>query len=317
MSIRVGAYTPLPITWKHPLRDLPRRLRIIERPTFTESNWDFWNLRRTEREAVLARETWLCVEEDCEDHDRDQAFVRLMERVRSATLGFQLWLPKGWDGIVIAAEQVREFFQVQRVDLVEPYAMPRWGRVLSVEKANPAELGPLIDGTITALESGSVPLMNPFQFLEIGLQTAFNHRNGGGLFWTFGIDGLLGGAGGQDVFAARLCRLLGSGTRVFPEDWAGRIPVYTVGEVAKEIFGFRNRLSHGLMILEKHRKSIEFKFEPAELAYLRVEDWTQKALILESALFVLLAALRRVITTGHLELMKDQRVWSRWLDSPA
>jgi hypothetical protein len=71
------------------------------------------------------------------------------------------------------------------------------------------------------------------------------------------------------------------------------------------------------MILEKHRKNIEFKFEPAELAYLRVEDWSQHTLIVESALFVLLAALRKVITSGYLQRMKDQRLWARWLDSPA
>jgi len=108
---------------------------------------------------------------------------------------------------------------------------------------------------------------------------------------------------------------LGSETKVFPVDWAGRCPVYTVGDMAKD--GFRNQLSHGLIILEKHRKTIEFEFEPADLAYLRVEDWTQRTLIVGSALLVLLTALRKVITAGYLERMKDQRLWGRWLDSPA
>src|SRR5205823_50710 len=156
--------------------------------------------------------------------------------------------------------------------------MSQWGKMMSIEKLNPDELGPLVEGTLLAFESGSVPLINPFQFLEIGLQMAFNHMVGGALFWTFGLDGLLA-AGGQNVFSRRLKRLLGDGCLVFPEDWAGRRPVYTVGEVSKDIFEFRNQLSHGLTILEKHRKPVDFRFEPPELAYLAVEKWTQTTLI--------------------------------------
>jgi hypothetical protein len=213
--------------------------------------------------------------------------------------------------------QVRNGLHVDSVEFVEPYPMLQWGKMISTGKLNPDYLGPLVEGTFTALESGSVPLVNPFQFLEIGLQTAFNHAIGGALFWTFGLDGLLGNAGGQDVFCARLNRLLGADTLIFPEDWAGRRPVYKVGEVSKDIFGFRNQLSHGQMILEKHRKPIDFKFEPPELAYLSIEKWTQTTLIVESALFTLLASLKKVITAGYLERMEDQRTWGRWLDSPA
>jgi hypothetical protein len=304
------------VPWKHPLREITRGIRIIEKPVFHETDWTIWNLRRTEESDALERSHWLCIEEECEYHERDQVLALIQTRLRTAMLGFQLWEPKGWDGIIIHAE-VRKGLHVNSVGFAEPYPMLQWGKMVSTERLNPDSLSPLVEGTLAAFESGSVPLMNPFQFLEIGLQTAFNHTIGGALFWTFGLDGLLGNAGGQDAFCARLNRLLGADTLIFPEDWAGRRPVYKVSDVSKDIFGFRNQLSHGQMILEKHRKPIDFKFEPPELAYLSIEKWTQTTLIVEGALFTLLAALNKVITTGYLERMKDQRIWGRWLDSPA
>jgi hypothetical protein len=316
VTIRVAGFTPLRAPWKHPLREISRGIRIIEKPVFDETDWRFWNLRRTEETDALERSHWLSIEEECQYHERDRVLARIQITLRTAVLAFQLWAPKGWDGVIIHA-QVRDGLHVDSVVFAEPYVMSKWGKMVNAEALNPGELATLVEGTLTAFESRSVPLVNPFQFLEIGLQTAFNHAIGGALFWTFGLDGLLGNAGGQEVFCARLNRLLGADTLIFPVDWAGRRPVYKVGDVSKDIFAFRNQLSHGQMILEKHRKPIDFKFEPPELAYLAIEKWTQTTLIVESALFTLLASLKRIITEGYLERMKDQRIWSGWLDSPA
>ena len=192
--------------------------------------------------------------------------------------------------------------------------MSHWGKMMDFRKLDPSELAPLVEGTMTALESKSVPVMNPFQFFEIGLQTAFNHVRAGALLWTAGLDGLLA-AEKQRWFAPRLIRLLGKATRVFPEDWVGRRPRYTVENVAASVFDLRNLIAHGKEILEKYRAPIEFEFEPPELAHLAVEKWTYETLLYESALFTLIAALRKIITGGHVEMMKDKRAWERWLDS--
>jgi hypothetical protein len=317
VTIRVAAFTPIHARWPYPLREITRGIRVVEKPVFDEQNWDFWNLRRTEIRDALERSHWLCIESECEYQNRDSVLTKMQTDLRNAMLGFQLWAPIGWDGIIILAESSDgAVWRVDSVSIPEAYPRSQWGRMIAIEKLNPDELGPLVEGTLLAFESKSVPLMNPFQFLEIGLQTASNHVIAGALFWTIGLDGLLGAAGGQDLFAKRLARLLGADTRILPECWAGRLPVYTVGEMAKDIFGLRNQLSHGSEILEKYRKPISFKFELPELAYLAIEKWTQTTLIVESALFVLLAALRKVITAGYMERMKDQRLWSRWLDSP-
>lgn len=317
MPIRVASFTPLRVHWPQSLCTITRDIQIIEKPTFNENSWPFWNLRRTEENEALGRSHWLCIESECEWHERHEVLERTEITLRNGMLGFQLWGPKGWDGIIINARcadggQVN----VESVTFAEPYPMSQWGKVMDIKKLDTAELAPLVEGTLAALESRSVPVMNPFQFLEIGLQTAFNHIRTGALLWTMGLDGLVA-AEKRHRFAARLKRLLGENTPVFPEDWAGRRPLYTVAEVAANMYDLRNLIAHGKEILEKYRQPINFKFEPAELAHLAVKKWTYETLLSESALFTLIAALRKIITYGHMATMKDRRAWEKWLDGDA
>ncbi len=309
MPYRFFAHTPLPVRWPFPLGGLTRDIRIVESPTFNEDNWRFWNLRASE-ERELERPHWLAIETECELHEKDEAVSRMAGMLRTAMLGFQLWLPKGWDGLIIASDASR---RIQDVFIPEAYPDSMWGRMMDANKLDPTVLGRVVEGTLEAFESGSVPVMNPFQFLEIGLQTAFNHRRAGALLWITGLDGLLA-AEKRDVFTARLTRLLGKDAAVFPQDWIGREPVYTVGQVAGRIFEWRGLISHGKKILDKFRERIEFEFEPKELEYLRVEDWTEERLLHESALFCLIAALRKIIDEGLMTLVRDKRAWERWLD---
>ena len=104
---------------------------------------------------------------------------------------------------------------------------------------------------------------------------------------------------------------------MFPGDWVGRQPVYTVGQVAAEIFDLRNLIAHGKATMEKHRKRIQFQVEPPELGGLNIGEWTHETLLSESSLFTLTAALKTVILSGQLELLADKRAWGQWLDSPS
>jgi hypothetical protein len=113
-----------------------------------------------------------------------------------------------------------------------------------------------------------------------------------------GLDGLLE-AQKREAFKARLPRLLGKDTPVFPEDWAGRRPSYTVDSVAGRVFDWRNLIAHGKEILQDYRKPpFPLEFEPAEHPYPSVDKWTPEVLFCESSLFMLLASLRKIITDG-------------------
>jgi len=315
MSTRLVSVTPLARHWPHALATLSRGIQIVERPIFNEVDWRFWNLRRTEEEKMAQRSHWLCIERESEwaDHAR---LNEMAEDLRTAILGFQLWAPIGWDGLILDCWRTEEgSLTVESVHRPEEYATPFWGRMLDVRKLDPAQLGLLVEGTLAAVESGCVPIVNPFRFLEIGLQTAVNHRRAGAVLWMMGLDGLLA-AGRQEVFSNRLQKLLGKDTRVFPEDWAGRRPTYTVAELSADMFEFRSLIAHGKEILQKYREPIAFQFEPGELGYLAVEKWSRGTLMIESVVFALIAALRTIITDSLMERIRTQRAWKRWLDEP-
>jgi hypothetical protein len=282
---------------------------------FKEVDWRFWDLRRTEEETALERSHWLCKERECEWADH-ALFNEMAEDLRTAMLGFQLWAPVGWDGLIWDCQRTEEgSLTVERVHRLEQYATPLWGRRLDLGMLDPAQLGLLVEGTQAMEESGCVPIVNPFRFLEIGLQTAVNHRRSGAVLWMMGLDGLLA-AGGSAAFSTRLQKLLGKDTRIFPEDWTGRRPTYTVAELAADMFEFRNLIAHGKEMLQKYREPIAFQFEPRELAHLAIEKWSHGTLMIESIGFALIAALRTVITDNLMERIRSQKAWKGWLDSP-
>ena len=61
----------------------------------------------------------------------------------------------------------------------------------------------------------------------------------------------------------------------------------------------------------KHRPyEFAFDFKPKELEYLRVEAWTEETLLQESALFCLIAALRKIIESGLMKAALAEPLWS-------
>lgn len=57
------------------------------------------------------------------------------------------------------------------------------------------------------------------------------------------------------------------------------------------------------------------EFEPTELSHLSVENWTNEMLYCESAMFMLIASLSKVIKDGLLPTLGDKRAWDRVLES--
>ena len=300
--------------WPYSLGAITRRVSVVERPTFDENEWKrVFNLRGSEERYILQTTHWLCIESDGEQYDASMRLTESATDLRTAMLAFQIWAPKGWMGTIINAELTDAgSLRVANVQRPEPYATTRWGELLSLKNLSVEELGKLIDGVRSAIEAESTESRNPFQYLEIGLQTAFHHLKAGALLWMIGLDSLLA-AQGEALFASRLCRLLGADTRIFPDDRVGRRPVYTVGGVAADIYQMRNQIAHGDRIREAYLEKSNFRFDPPEPEYLRIGECTHQSVFLEAALFALVAALRKVILDGHLELLRRPRAWKKYL----
>lgn len=314
---RVASFTPLSVKWPYTPGTLSPRVSIVAKPAFEEKDWKtLFDLRRSEENAVLEVNHWMCVERDSgPHHDAHVWLQKTTEEVRTAMLGFQIWCPKGWSGLIVNSEYIAgSALSVKGVSFPEPYFLSAWSKLLNVEEQPAAELSRIIDGTFVALESQAVGARNPFQYLEIGLQTAVNHFRAGALFWMIGIDSLLA-ASGRDLFKARLCRLLGENTFVFPRDYVGRQPSYRVGELAGDIYELRNQIAHGDRIRDSFLVDREFRIEPGVPDFYRLRDRSYQSILCEAALFILCAALRRVILDGHLALLAQHRRWKKWLDN--
>jgi hypothetical protein len=317
MTERVASFTPLPVRWPHALGNLTPRISVVERPTFDENEWQkIFNMRRSEQATVLESPHWLKAEAECPlDRHGGSLLRKTAEEIRNAMLGFQIWRPKGWAGIIVnARDRENGTLGVESVSFPESYAHLEWVRLLGVNDQQPEDLGRFIEGTIAALGAESVPAKNPFQYLEIGLQTAVNHGKAGAFLWMVGLDALLA-AQGADLFAARLCRLLGPDTYIFPADVTGRQPAYKVGELAADIYQLRNQIAHGDRIREKLLVKSEFWFQSPTPYNFGLGEWSYQRVLCEAALFALCAGLRRVILDGHLNLLQQPRAWKRWLDS--
>ena len=289
-------------------------LKIGVAPEFVPTNWEGFNLRRSETEALSQSQHWLTVERECSFVNRS-VLAEMADVLRSAMLGFQLWAPIGWSGVIVDCwKDDGERFTVDHVHLCEGYATPRWTQALNVAQVSPESLPSLIQGTLTAIQSGFVPIVNPFRFLEIGLQTSINHRRAGTVLWMMGLDGLLG-AEKQALFSKRLQKLLGTATRLFP-DWTENPPTFTVADVAADMYEFRSLIAHGKEIIEKYRLPISVEVDRERMDKFATQRWSRGTLMIECTVFALLAALREIITSGLIERMRDQKNWKRWLDAP-
>ena len=311
----LASFTPLPVKWPHPTGTFARHVSIVSRPTFVEKEWKtIFNMRRSEERTVLEAPFWMCVERECEPpHNQHSLLQETAEDVRTAMLGFQIWMPKGWSAVIVNSEENQDgTWRVVTASFPESYFLSQWAKHLRVDARPVEELALIIEGVFVADESAAVSAKNPFQYLEIGLQTAFNHRKAGALLWMIGLDALLA-AQKADVFKSRLCRLLGASSYLFPRDTFGRQPIYKVGDVAEDIYLLRNQIAHGDRIRPKFMAKQEFAIEPNVFQY---SPWERsyQMILCDAALFALCAALRRVIIDGNLPLLEQPRAWKAWLD---
>ena len=286
---RVASFTPLPVKWPHAVGPLSSRVSIVARPTFDEKEWKtMFNMRRSEEQAVLQVPHWMCVEKDSGPYHNPHSWLQKTgEDVRTGILGFQIWCPKGWSAIIVNSEHGSDgALRVVTVSFPESYVLSEWSNLVKVEDQPLEELARIIDGTFAALESEATSVKNPFQYLEIGLQTAVNHFRAGALLWMIGLDSLLG-AGGRDSFKARLCHLLGEQSYAFPKDYAGRQPAYKVGELAGDIYELRNQIAHGDRIRDPFLAKGEFRLEPGLPEFFRVRERSHQSILCEAALFML------------------------------
>ena len=70
------------------------------------------------------------------------------------------------------------------------------------------------------------------------------------------------------------------------------------------MYEFRSLIAHGREILQKYRSPIRLEYGQGDSEYMPIKSWSRGTLMIESIVFCLIAALRKVISEGLMDRIK-------------
>jgi hypothetical protein len=112
-----------------------------------------------------------------------------------------------------------------------------------------------------------------------------------------------------DKFVERVGGFLGLDSRVFPPDsWMNQQPNTMVREVLDDLYDFRNIIAHGQEIPQEPYRSKRNLID-TKGTRINPDEYYYAELMLESGLFMLTTALRRIFTEGLFDDVKDPNKW--------
>jgi hypothetical protein len=116
-------------------------------------------------------------------------------------------------------------------------------------------------------------------------------------------------AGEISPFMKRVGGFLGLDSLIFPQDSLMNYqPKTTVGEVLKDLYDLRNIIAHGQEIPKQpYRENHDLM--SADGHRINYDDYYYAELMLESGLFMLTTALRKIVTEDHFEDVADPEKW--------
>ena len=282
--------------------DLSADPHITEDQKQTLNACEYWLVRDLPTEQTLGSRPSRAVEDAAKDD------------LLNTQIAFQVILPRDSELIFLT------MWKSKRLDLrswvYRSLVPPRWPRMLWPSSISESEVTRTVEGVQKAFSTTSVRLKNPFYFLELGLQA--DNPGVRSFLWTTGIDALLA-ANSESKFVRRISNLLGARSYVFPADGIGRQPIYTVEQLAPRIYKLRSLVAHGVEIDSSFRRKVAFQaiggLFPLTGEFL---NYLEADVLNEAALFLLCAALRRVVANHLLfDLFSVQDDWIRALDTAA
>lgn len=130
----------------------------------------------------------------------------------------------------------------------------------------------------------------------------------GSLMFVMALD-MLFMAGEISPFLQRVGGFLGLDSLIFPQDSLMNYqPKTTAGEVLKDLYDLRNIIAHGQEIpKEPYRERHDLISTDGHR--INHDDYHYAELMLESGLFMLATALRKILTEGRLDDVADPKRW--------
>lgn len=248
---------------------------------------------------------WLCASGQFDSYQDD--FNELYETARRAMYAHQIIYPSGCKNIYLAFHKASTGYD--HIGNCRPTNMKNtlFGRVTSPERCGLGDdFEAVFLGIQKAFEEKVVRLQNPALLLEQGMQTG--NRYLGTLLCVMGLD-MLFMAGSKMPFISRLGGFLGLDSYVFPPVLSLDIqPREVVADVIEDVYELRNLIAHGLEIPEKpYRQYCDLRSTTGER--INYVNYHYGDLILDSSLFLLTRALRKIFIENLYEDVKDVARW--------
>jgi hypothetical protein len=263
-----------------------------------------------EREDLANTQWWLCAAKEYGNVYGDVG-NELYDAAHHAAMALQIICPTG-------AKHIFLMFQ---------WTVGGWDNIGSY---HPKELCSTLLGQVTHLEDQAlachfdavyagirrafleklVRLQNPVLLLEHGMQ--IGNVNLGSLMFVMALD-MLFMAGESSPFMKRVGGFLGLDSRIFPQDSQMKYqPKTTVGEVLKDLYDLRNIIAHGQEIPKQPYRE-KHDLISTDGHRINHRDYYYADLMLESVLFMLTTALRKIFTDRHFEDVADPQQWRRMM----
>ena len=271
-------------------------------------------LSEDDREYLNSSQYWLSVTERIENWSFGQSDDQLYERARHAMFALQILCPSGGRNLYLKLHDTPS--GLDNVGSMHPARMHSTsiGRLTVLEHQGlQPDFDKVYRGVRRSFSEGIVRLQNPIVLLEQGLQAGHVYLST--LMWVMGLDMLLM-AGEKVPFVERAIGFLGRDTQVFPAVLqSNRQPKLEVAEIVDDIYELRNLVAHGREIpFKPFRQSHDIvDSTEAPLTY----ESTYAQVIMESALFLLVKSLRKIMVEGLVDVVKDEANWKRRLKTSA
>lgn len=271
--------------------------------------WDRSNVNHivSEQDRHLLAKTkyWLCAARESAGDD-GTVEDKLYDAARHAAMALQIICPIGAKHIFLNFQQTSDGWDINGSFHPNELYNTLLGRITPLEDQGLAQHFDLVyAGIRRAHDENIVRLINPIQLLEHGMQ--IGNVNLGALMFVMALD-MLVEADKILPFMQRVGGFLGLDSLIFPADSLSRQPKVTVGEVLNNLYVFRNIIAHGQEIPE-HPYREQYELVTTDGIRINYDDFYFDELMLESGLFLLTTALRKIFTENLFDEFTDPRKW--------
>jgi hypothetical protein len=271
--------------------------------------WDVSIVKRLvserEREDLANRRYWLCAAKEYE-HVYGHVGDELYEAAFHAAMALQIICPTGAKHIFLKFQRTSKGWDNIGSRHPKELCSTPLGRITHLERQGLGHFDAVYAGIRRAFAEKLVRLQNPILLLEHGMQ--IGNVNLGSLMFVMALD-MLFMAGEISPFMQRLGGFLGLDSLIFPPNSLRNYqPKTTVREVLNDLYDFRNIIAHGQEIPKQpYREKHDFISTGGQR--INHDDHCYAELMLESGLFMLTTALRKVFTEGLFEDVAHPEKW--------